>query len=502
MGRHGPAQVASQHLPAVAAIHSTLPLWLFCVSSVIHKASLRPQLHLLDQWIFIICFKNSSRLARGELPPFSCVFLYLLLAALFIIIPTTSDDGCPRPIPSNSRYALPTNHILAISIKVMPAKSLVDLASAVCIKNLKGLESIGDYLPYASVRHILLKVDSAYQLRRIELNSPQLQGETGEIWLRIIERDFPLEYKSKGYKPQNASKWYRVWEKYKADHDQALQESEEKLRSAFAGLKENKEKNTSKIVERKYLPRHGRVAVRRGLGPREGNTSVMSFGGGSRTKTINGTSIMRKVRREVKEIRNIHGSLSKAIRAPTRPAQLRSAPVAMINEKRIAAQPQYRPPVRETDPAAASAVEEHEQRAAFISDSEEDEGDSHHRSALKSPQQPTRRPEQRKMGGSAFARKFGGGPSSSSSQVLKSPAKRPQPPQAASPPPKHDEPSRGHAEAKTAAKVGQYLPRPQTSPPPADPPSPPAASSAAAAPTQPVRKRKAVDVFMRPKKRF
>lgn len=383
----------------------------------------------------------------------------------------------------------------------MPAKSLVDLASAVCIKNLKGLESIGDYLPYASVRHILLKVDSAYQLRRIELNSPQLQGETGEIWLRIIEKDFPLEYKSKGYKPQNASKWYRVWEKYKADHDQALQESEEKLRSAFAGLKENKEKNTSKIVERKYLPRHGRVATRRGFGPREGNTSVMTFGGGSRTKTVNGTSIMRKVRREVKEIRNIHGSLSKTIRAPTRPAQLRSAPVAMINEKRIAAQPHYRPPVREADPAAASAVEEHEQRAAFISDSEEDEEVTPHRSALRSPPQPVRRPEQRKMGGSAFARKFGGGPSSASSQVLKSPVKRPQPSEAASPPPKRNDSSRGQAESKTATKVAQYLPRPQASPPPADPPSPPAAA-AAAAPAQPPRKRKAVDVFMRPKKRF
>lgn len=382
----------------------------------------------------------------------------------------------------------------------MPAKSLVDLASAVCVKNLKGLESIGDYLPYASVRHILLKVESAYQLRRIELNSPQVVGETGEVWLRVIERDFPLEYKSKGYKPQNASKWYRVWEKYKADHDQSLQESEEKLRSAFAGLKQVKEKNTSKIVERKYLPRHGRVAPRRGLGPREGNTSVMMFGGGSRTKTVNGTSIMRKVRREVKEIRNIHGSLSTAIRAPTRPAKLRAAPAGMVNEKRIASQPVYRPPVREVDPEGVSAVEEHEQRAAFISDSDSDDDDDdprHHasHSALKAPVQAVKRPEQRKTGGSALSRKFGGGSSSVSSKTLKSPVKRAPAaaPAAASPPQKKEESS------KTPAKVGQYLPRPQASPPPADSPSPP---PAAAANPQPVRKRKAVDVFMRPKKRF
>lgn len=374
----------------------------------------------------------------------------------------------------------------------MPAKSLVDLASAVCIKNLKGLESIGDYLPYASVRHILLKVESAYQLRRIELNSPQVLGETGEIWLRIIERDFPLEYKSKGYKPQNANKWYRVWEKYKADHDQSLQESEEKLRSAFAGLKQDKEKNTSKIVERKYLPRHGRVAPRRGLGPREGNTSVMTFGGGSRTKTINGTSVMRKVRREVKEIRNIHGSLSTAIRAPTRPVKLRSAPAGMLNEKRIASQPVYRPPVREVDPEGASVVEEHEQRAAFISDSDSDDDDTRQHvshSILKAPVKVTT--SQRKTGGSALSRKFGGGSSSVSSQTLKSPPKR-APAAASSPSKKDDSP-------KAAAKVGQYLPRPQASPPPADSPSPPPAPAAT---SQPVRKRKAVDVFMRPKKRF
>ncbi|KAJ2963361.1 hypothetical protein NQ176_g10863 [Zarea fungicola] len=128
----------------------------------------------------------------------------------------------------------------------MAPKPLFDMASAVATKNIKSVLSIG-YLPYQTVRHILIRVDSAPQLRQIELNCPQLQGETGELWLKLIEKDFPMELKAKGYKPKDEGKWHRVWEKYKRDHDRSIQESEEQLRSALMGLREDKAKNTSKI---------------------------------------------------------------------------------------------------------------------------------------------------------------------------------------------------------------------------------------------------------------
>ncbi|KAJ0155618.1 hypothetical protein HZ326_2193, partial [Fusarium oxysporum f. sp. albedinis] len=211
----------------------------------------------------------------------------------------------------------------------MPPKSLLELATAACIKNIRELDSVGDYLPYKAVRLLLLKIDNAKQLRTIELNSPQIQGETGEVWLKLIKHEFPMEVKQKAYKPPNPTKWYRVYEKYKSDHQKALLESEAKLKNALMGLKEDKEKNTSKIVDdRRLLPRGGRVGPKKawGFGARDPNGSTLAFNRGSRTKTHNGASVMRKVRRETKEIASIHGALSRPTQASNAITKLRKAP--------------------------------------------------------------------------------------------------------------------------------------------------------------------------------
>ncbi|KAJ4272138.1 hypothetical protein NW762_000849 [Fusarium torreyae] len=257
----------------------------------------------------------------------------------------------------------------------MPAKSLLELATTAGIKNIRELDSVGDFLPYKTVRPILLKVDNAKQLRTIELNSPQIQGETGEVWLKLIKHEFPMEVKQKAYKPPNPTKWYRVYDKYKSDHQKALMESEAKLKNALMGLREDKEKNTSKIVDdRRLLPRGGRVGPKKpwGFGSREANGSTLAFTKGSRTKTHNGASVMRKVRRETKEIANIHGSLSRPSQATNSLTKLRKAPAAMVNDYQRAAQPAFRAPPPK--PAPSEAVLAHEERAQYITDSESDDG--------------------------------------------------------------------------------------------------------------------------------
>ncbi|UKZ81051.1 hypothetical protein TrVFT333_008819 [Trichoderma virens FT-333] len=360
-------------------------------------------------------------------------------------------------------------------------KSLRELAIMACLKNIRDIDNIG-FLSYETVRDIL-----------IELNSPQIEGQTAEIWLKLIERDFPLESKTKAYQPRDPKKWYKVWEKYKNEHDTALQESENKLKSALAGLRQDKEKNTSKIVSGKALPSSAKFAIRRYTGPREGSSNALTFGGGSRTKTANGASVMRKVRREVKEIANIHGSLSRPIKAPSkRPAM--KAPVAMVNDHKRAAQPAYRPATKE--PAKMShleaALEEFERRATFVSDSEgEDDGDDDHDALPKAKQAAAKAAP--KAPTSSLQRKFGGfKPSVKPATITRAPESKP---------------------AKDPQKTSpSLLPQTRTTPPMDEGSSPQsveelleaidAKHQAAAAPAPAPRKRKAVDIFMRPKRRM
>ncbi|OPB41932.1 hypothetical protein A0O28_0030490 [Trichoderma guizhouense] len=375
-------------------------------------------------------------------------------------------------------------------------KSLRELAIMACLKNIRDIDNIG-FLSYETVREILIKLDNPAQLRQIELNSPQIEGQTAEIWLKFIERDFPLESKTKAYQPRDPKKWYKVWEKYKNEHDTALQESENKLKSALAGLRQDKEKNTSKIVSGKALPSSAKFAIRRYTGPREGSSNALMFGGGSRTKTANGASVMRKVRREVKEIANIHGSLSRPIKAPSRRPIVMKAPAAMINDQKRAAQPAYRPAPKEKASHLEAALEEFERRATFVSDSEDDDGRNDDYDDSATSKQPTPKPAAKaapKAPTSSLQRKFGGfKPSVKPAVITRAPESKP---------------SKGLSKASSS-----HLPTTRTTPPMDEGSSPQsveelladvdarheaaAASASASAP----RKRKAVDIFMRPKRR-
>ncbi|KAJ6445791.1 putative RNA polymerase II transcription factor SIII (Elongin) subunit A,putative [Purpureocillium lavendulum] len=409
-----------------------------------------------------------------------------------------------------------------------PVKSLMELAMMSCIKNIKSLESVGDYLLYDTVSSILTRVENAHQLRQIEINSPQIQGETAEIWIKIIERDFPLEHKATAYKPPSPDKWYKVWEKYKHEHDVALAESERKLKNALAGLQEDKERNVSKIVERKYLPRAGHVGPKRHWSQRDAGSSTLSFGGGSRTKTNTGASVMKKVRREAREIANIKTQLSKPIRAPIRAPTMKKAPAAMVNAHRRAALPAYRV-------SGASAVDQWEERATFISDSEDDDKDN--KPAV--PAAPAKKPVSDAAKVSLLKKRPG--TAASTKPVLKKTVASPQTERASGAASSSTTAAPATAPKKVSALAGKLnrsaainkvkptsdkapekpeeaspvtvppvrLPtRKSVSPPPGEtgPTSPEEIIAAlnAPAPAPPVqKKRKApIDIFMRPKKRF
>jgi elongin-A len=396
----------------------------------------------------------------------------------------------------------------------MPVRSLMELATSVCLKNIKEIQSVGDYLPFHKLRPILIKVESAYQLRQIEINSPHIEGETGELWIKLIERDFPLEYKRTAYKPNHPSKWYKVWEKYKRDHDEAIKESERKLKLSLEGLQENKDRNTSRIVDRKdkkYLPRE--PGTKRHWSQRQ-LPSNQTFGGGKRTSTSTGAGVMRKVRREVKELKIIHGTFSKTGRRPMPQAQVAAAPSAMVDDVRRAAQPSVIP--QQAVPSAA--VAEYEQRAVSLSDSDDDGDDGgeffdRHQRPVKRPiasskANATRATARPSAITSASSSKRGSGLLSNS---YKPPAARDTFTRVISKPTPESKPKAAPADERppaTRPAQQQQRPKRQASPPPPSVPAsssraspPPAAAAATATSERPPRKRKAVDVFMRPRKR-
>ncbi|KAF4344457.1 RNA polymerase II transcription factor SIII (elongin) subunit A [Fusarium beomiforme] len=377
----------------------------------------------------------------------------------------------------------------------MSPKSLLELATAACIKNIRELDSVGDFLPYKTVRTLLLKIDNAKQLRTIELNSPQIQGETGEIWLKLIKQEFSMEVKQKAYKPPNPTKWYRVYEKYKSDHEKALEESEAKLKNALMGLKEDKEKNTSKIVDdRRLLPRAGRIGPKKGwgFGARDPNGSTLAFNRGSRTKTHNGASVMRKVRRETKEIASIHGALSRPTQASNAITKLRKAPEAMVNDYQRAAKPTVRPPPppppKPAKPTPSEVVEAHEARAQYISDSDSDGGDDLFDDDKPSPP----RKDASRISSSPLKRSAAGSgePAGKAKRtgLLSNNYKGPKPQTTAKP-----------SRPRPTPPVRKKTPSPE--PELVDHSSPPRATNAR--PTLGIgpRKRKATDVFMKPKRR-
>ncbi|CAG7556929.1 unnamed protein product [Fusarium equiseti] len=378
----------------------------------------------------------------------------------------------------------------------MPAKSLLEIATAACIKNIRELDSVGDYLLYKTIRPLLLKIDNPKQLRTIEINSPQIQGETGEIWLKIIKHEFPMEFKQKAYKPPNATKWYRVYEKYKSDHQKALDESEAKLKSAFMGIKKDREKTITKIVDdRRLLPQGGRVGPKKpwGFGARDPNGSTLAFTRGSRTKTNNGASVMRKVRRETKEIASIHGSLSRPTQSSNAISKLRKAPPAMVNDYQRASQPAVRPPPPK--PTPSEVVEAHEERAQYITDSDSDGGgeDDLFDDDPPPPRQTPARPSSSTLKGlppspSKPAAKAKRG-------LLSNSYKGPKPQAAAAPSqPRSSRPVKQERRSPTPEReVLSPSPEagPSSSPPPAARP-PPAVNP---------RKRKGTDIFMKPKRR-
>ncbi|XDG07030.1 hypothetical protein ABKA04_006645 [Annulohypoxylon sp. FPYF3050] len=220
-------------------------------------------------------------------------------------------------------------------------KSLVELCTKVCIRNVKEIYDIGG-APYSVVRPILLKVNDAEQLLQLEQLSPQIQGDDGECWQRLIQRDFPQQLKKRTLVPNDPTLWCKIYQRYKKLDTEEKQAALAKLNNGFKNITKEKQAKAVKAVnfDKKV---HGRIPGQRTTGPPIGRhvtgSGALTWGGGSRTKTSTSQGILQKARREAAEI-----SRRKQLSTPTgqllvRKGQITKAPLGMIEEHKTKSLP-------------------------------------------------------------------------------------------------------------------------------------------------------------------
>ncbi|KAI2465060.1 RNA polymerase II transcription factor SIII subunit A-domain-containing protein [Annulohypoxylon bovei var. microspora] len=224
-------------------------------------------------------------------------------------------------------------------------KSLVDLCTIVCIRNIGEIYDVGG-APYSILRPILMKIDNPEHLLQLEELSPHIQGDDAECWQRLINLHFPHQARKYRFEPRNPTLWSKIYQKYKKVEAEEKQEALAKLSNGFKSITKEKQAKAVKAVT--FNTRvHGRIPVQRNIGvvARHGNSSGtggtggLTWGGGSRTKTNTSQSIMQKARREAAEI-----ARRKQLSTPTgqlqvRQGQITKAPRGMVEEHRIKSLP-------------------------------------------------------------------------------------------------------------------------------------------------------------------
>jgi elongin-A len=147
----------------------------------------------------------------------------------------------------------------------MPVPSLYELAKQRLIKNIDLLNDIGD-LPFTFLESVIRNIQNPSQLQQLEESCPQIQGETGDIWMRFIRRDIP-EWDKKPHQPRDARNWSKVYRKLKKEAEKEKLEQADALKQQMRSLQQNRAQNKTTIVDSQV-----------GYGAR--SSKVFSMGGG------------------------------------------------------------------------------------------------------------------------------------------------------------------------------------------------------------------------------
>lgn len=187
--------------------------------------------------------------------------------------------------------------------------------------------------------------------RILERNSPQLQGADAEVWRELIRRDIP-GWETKANEPERPEDWCELYNKLRAEMQEQVDKDAEALKAAMDGIKSERAKHTSKVVDPRSVPRLPRMGGMRAEGGRSAKaattSSTLTFGAGSRTKTLTGKGVLNKAKKEAREM-SLFSARKTILATPThqlgsRASQVQSVPRGLVDEHKKPPGPAYANP--------------------------------------------------------------------------------------------------------------------------------------------------------------
>ncbi len=208
-------------------------------------------------------------------------------------------------------------------------RSLHRMALNVALRSITSIVDVGE-MPFDTAKPLLKAIENPEQLHQLEVNCPVLSEDPAKmqnIWVRLMERKFP-RWEDQGYDIPDDMHWLDIYYFIKAQVAKSDAEAEAALAQKLAGFDKDKKSNKTHIVQAnsRFLP----------LLP--GNRR-RGIGSSSRIKPPAGMSALQKARFEAAKISKAATLANPKAKLPVVQGKLRTAPAAMVNEYRVAANP-------------------------------------------------------------------------------------------------------------------------------------------------------------------
>lgn len=201
--------------------------------------------------------------------------------------------------------------------------------------------------------------------RKIEIESPEICGKDGEVWLQLIQRDVP-GWQTMPHRPEEPiadDDWYNLYWSLRAEGQAQIERDEEAVGAAMQRIQAESGKHRLKHVhpsEVPPLPKMGKMKLIKTPKKKKKSLSLvptkpdkLTFAVGSRMKVQTGAGFMKKARRQAKERQAYFGHDSKLAR-PSHELATDSTTVTEIPRSWV--RKQGDPANKELDPAHGASV--------------------------------------------------------------------------------------------------------------------------------------------------